>query len=474
MSEFFVLNLRTQLPMRNAQDETILYASGEEAAAAAAAFSDATGNKCQPRLFKLDENWQKREQLKLLNRVNEPLPWDAFALEGYAEWYQADYPARFRPITLYPVYSSQLRHNWFYYSRKPEAKYNFPHVSKIRKGNIAFTESADRGQRNIQTSIKPGRYFERFYNDLGRGELRRIANDFVMRYGETKLLFASTKEDLAMVFAHDFGPNSCMTYELDDYVTGFSPVRAYAGSDLQVAYIAVCDDEGKPYSVSARCVVWPEKKRYGRIYGEDQKIVPLLKAHGFTSGRFAGAKLPKIEFEPGEYVMPYLDGDCDVIDKGDHWVIAREGDGDYKALSTNGVIETEKQCCRCGEMRDNRNWTRVYNTGERWCQSCIENHTYECQRCCRRYSEDFDSYEIKPHNKMWCHYCMEEAAGMCVKTETYWRYHDLIEIGYVWWSREYFRDHGAHCNVCGRNVPKEDYEHCQKEENVGACEFNPF
>lgn len=466
MPEFFVLNLRTQLPIRNAHDETILYASGAEASVAAAAYSDAMGDKCQPRPFQLDDNWQKREQIKLIDGTYQPLPWDRFAIRGYVEWYQEDFPAHYLPVEDYSSYNSQIKGNWFYAFRKKEAQYNFPHVSKKVKGNIAYTESADRGRRNIQTSIKPGRYIERFYTSLGALEIKRLANDFVTQFGELKLLFASTEQDLAMVFTHDFGPNSCMSYPPKDYVTGYSPVRAYAGSDLQVAYIAVCDDDGKPYRVSARCVVWPEKKLYSRIYGEDQKIIPLLKAQGYKYGYMSGAKLPKIEFEPGQYVMPYLDGHCEVMDNGDHWVICKEGDGDFTAQTTNGVLETERECPGCYLTRTPGNWPRVSDVDERWCPNCIVNHTFQCRNCGRIYSEAVESFTIAPSNVKWCQYCKEDNADFCDATKQYWDISNLVRVGDVFWNKYYFIENGMLCDKCYQNVPNEEYEGCK---NYGNC-----
>jgi hypothetical protein len=470
MPEYFVLNLRTNLPIRNASDETITYGTGKEAAAAAAAFSDVTGDKCQPRPFQLDENWQFREQLRLVNGEYQPLPWDYLAQYQIAEYWddKNKYPITVLKASNFNDYSYQMRHNWFYSRRSKEAQWNFPHVSKLRKGNIAFTESADRGARNIKTSIRPGRYLERFYN-LPRSETRRFANDFMVAYGEMVLKFATTIEDIDFVFEHDRGPNSCMTYTLDQYINGYLPARVYAcpGSDLQVAYIAVLDDEDKPYRVSARVVVWPEKKVYGRVYGEIQKIEPLLLAQGYKAGWFYGAKLPKIPSgDRGAWYMPYLDGACGLQDNGDHWVICDQTNDkcDAIAQSTSGTIELGAGCDYCSEIR--RSLTHIVDVSEHWCARCRQDHAFYCGACGEYYSnEDTSAFDMQDVEQMYCEHCYNRYGGWCDASNSYWTTSELVEL---WdgrkWNREYFRENGIRCKTCKLNMPLE-----AKCEDTNSC-----
>jgi hypothetical protein len=452
-----------------------LYSSGVEAAAAAAAFSDVTGDKCQPRPFKLDEDWMIREQLRLINGTYQPLPWDRLAHNCVAEYFSEQMPQDYMRIEHYHDASYQYRHNWFYSRRKQDAKFNFPHISKSKRGNIAFTESADRGKRNIKTSSKPGRYLQRFY-DLPRDTVQLYARDFTAQFGEVQLRFASTIEELDMLFAKDFGPNSCMTYELHCYVNKYPPTRVYANSDLQVAYIALTDEDDNVYRATARCVVWPEKKLFGRIYGDDSYLGKMLREQGYKHGYFAGAKLPKIPVDgrPDEWHMPYLDGHCDVKDNGDHWVICKETAGDVTAQSTSGTICCNGNYCECCEGPIRRNYaTYITDADQTWCRSCRDEHAFYCERCTNWYSDDTENHKIMPEEEDWCERCIEAFAGFCDATETYWRQRDLIvmeENGELW-NADYFKQNGKHCPYCQLNLAEDAV--CEKPDTCDRFE-TPF
>jgi hypothetical protein len=469
MPEFYILNLRTNLPMRDAHDTTILYNTGGEAAAAAAAFTDVTGDKCQPRLFQLDENWQTREQLRLISGEYTPLPWDTLALVKISE---LEPPQR---DDLFYDYEYQLKYNWFYSRRKPEARRNFPHVSKIKRGNIAYTESADRGRRNLKTSIRPGRYLDRFYS-LNNDNIRHYASEFMAQFGELKLLFAKTIEELDFVYKRDIGPNSCMTYELNCYVDHYPPTRVYAASDLSVAYIAQLDDEEKPERVLARCVVWPEKKLFGRAYGDVEKLHGLLRKEGYQSGSFRGATLPKIpSSQEGEWYMPYLDGDYHVKDKGDHWIITGSG-GDAKADSTTGTISLGVWCDCCDRQFRASRMVHIIDIDETWCNHCVDERAFHCFKCGEYYDTNTTSLKIiLPYEQNWCENCSDGNVDLCTATETYWKMKDLVEMhGGDYWCREYFYEHGAACKLCHLNLSKDkicktrneaEHLHCAHYQN---------
>lgn len=101
------------------------------------------------------------------------------------------------------------------------------------------------------------------------------------------------------------GPSSCMSHPVGDYATnGIHPVRAYGNGDLALAYVAKAKD---PTKYSQRALVWPAKKRYGRVYGSGA-LEKWLQELGYTHGTFDGAKMSKIEIEGHDaVVMPYVD-----------------------------------------------------------------------------------------------------------------------------------------------------------------------
>jgi hypothetical protein len=146
-------------------------------------------------------------------------------------------------------------------------------------------------------TIKPGRYLTTFYPHLTPDEVTGWARkvDVV-----NEVQFATTADDMVRVYTA--GPSSCMSYGASNF-KGVHPVKAYAGGDLAVAYFA--DPTGKP---TARALVWPEKKLYGRAYGDPERLQRALQKLGYTSGSLRGAKLAGVPRGSG-LALPYIDGD---------------------------------------------------------------------------------------------------------------------------------------------------------------------
>src|SRR5690606_7560176 len=111
---------------------------------------------------------------------------------------------------------------------------------------------------------------------------------------------AATPDDIENVYLK--GPNSCMSHDLSEFSSPEHPTRVYGDSDLQVAYIV--NSSG---NISARVLVWPEKKLYGRIYGDEDRMSDMLEEAGYERGDLDGARIRRIPIRDRQYVMPYLD-----------------------------------------------------------------------------------------------------------------------------------------------------------------------
>jgi hypothetical protein len=266
---------------------------------------------------------------------------------------------------------------------------HFAHVSVENTAMVAYTPDDTKGELDIQVRMKPGRYLAKFYPSLHPDKIRELACAVDKA---TEIKFAVTADEIEAVYLN--GPNSCMAHPLDEYEGHIHPVRVYAGGDLSITYLG--DPETK---VTARAVVWQEKKQYYRIYGDRERLKPLLDAMGYAQVRgFKGARISKIANEnDGGYIMPYIDGYPNSVDiEGDFFVIREYGD--YLASSTGGVIGKDERprCERCEERYDEEDSVEVYlddryRVSEFWCRDCADSHAFFCHGTENYFCDDVPS-----------------------------------------------------------------------------------
>lgn len=262
-------------------------------------------------------------------------------------------------------------------------RHHFVHVSEKDPALLAFTADNDKGERDIQTQIKPGRYLKEFFGDQLTD--KQVANYARWHATGTRpksvwndyaLKFAATPDEIAHVYRH--GPSSCMDGTHFRYASTH-PTRAYGAGDLQVAYL-----EGKPpphrrnkaLTVVARALVWPEKKVVSRIYPTpdawetdgfegrqssfecQNALGSRLQALGYRAAingnELDGAKLLRIKKKKSQrwplrdgVILPFLDGGYNVFDKTTH--LALSGKGDF-CSNAQGWAELRHpyDCWKCG------------------------------------------------------------------------------------------------------------------------------
>lgn len=258
---------------------------------------------------------------------------------------------------------------WQWPGRYPQ---HFAHLSANSPGKIAYTPSDEHGLQDRQIVVRPGKYLEEFYSDLPLTERERMIAE--CEIGQTaSYALATTADDVETVYRNAVGFCSCMGP--DEHETfDLHPSRVYGDSDLAVAYLGPID------AAVARCVVWPERKRYGRAYGQSSKLTVLLENDGYTSGSLHGARIRRIEYGDG-YLMPYIDGPTDAGEShcGRYLVL---GHGAIDTQVTTGSTRTEP-LCRC-EGCDN-GVDEVSSDG--YCDSCEETRS-TCQNCDDRFWDD--------------------------------------------------------------------------------------
>lgn len=187
---------------------------------------------------------------------------------------------------------------------------HYTHIAQDSEGDyIAYTQSPEKGERDIQTPMRAGKYLKKFFPDMHNDEIRRYAEDVQSACG---LQMTDDPELAAIIYEN--GPNSCMCkssdywYWYDRGVDGpRHPSAVYFAGDLKLAWM------GPHENASARCLVWPERKLYGRMYGATDRMRAALERAGYKCSydnipdTFPDARLKLIRITPQYIVMPYLD-----------------------------------------------------------------------------------------------------------------------------------------------------------------------
>jgi hypothetical protein len=285
------------------------------------------------------------------------------------------------------------------FSMRHDRLEHYAHVSKEKPQLVAFTESAEKGIQDIQKRMSPSKYLREYYPDLGRELIRILVDQYETVYpGDYTLKLYTTPDEFEeqyTLFGEYNGVSSCMTGETGNFCTdGIHPARVYAAGDLS---LAVLSDEDHPV---ARCLVWPDKGLFGRIYGNESAMTNKLLSRGYTvyegnNTALQGARLLKIPFDSG-HVMPYIDGCCSYgnHEDGKHFCIkGNAGNAGY----TNGLDfdpdedRTTCDCCEESYDADNGGGTVHTRRGEEyWCDYCFENNTFYCVASDNTYSERCD------------------------------------------------------------------------------------
>jgi hypothetical protein len=366
MSAFQVFNLETSSPCADNQGVILLFATGNDAAQYARELALLKPGKYQPRPV-IDANapdWRERERAKLASGAYLPLTFaeDVF----YIGARQSDQNSR--------LVSDIVKYNPGLLPVVGIAKDHFAHVALKDSSKLAYTESPEKGARDIQTVMKPGAYLAKYFSSvLSADEITEYARAWQKAYVGCALNFARTPDEIEEIYTS--GPSSCMSYRADRYDGDMHPVRVYGAphSDLTLAYI-----KGEN-SITARCLVWETKKLYGRIYGDDTLIARELKTLGFTLGSFRGAKIAKISQDGEGFIMPYIDGFSTVSDSDTYFLLQS---GDVDCETTNGVSGRGEVCCCC-DSRIDRDDAQSNDNGDMYCDSCYcENYSY-----CEYYQE---------------------------------------------------------------------------------------
>lgn len=317
-----------------------LFTDGKMAAAQASILGTSMGKRFQVRPVEAEADWRARERQRFADGTYTPLPWA-------------------NRVNLDPDH--------------------FAHISEKSPGSVAYIADEARGKSDRQSSLPVNRYLTTFFPNMNQYERKLICKLHLGVDEDVNLKFATTDSEVTWVYRH--GPDSCMAgeFELDKH-----PTTAYIAGDLAIAYLE--DLEGR---VIARGLCWPDKKIYGRLYGDIEELSAHLQREGYLYDHlgFTGARLKTEWVEgydgDGDFFSGYLCPYVDVIGRGykrdDHFVL--DLDGDYGLQDTGGVAysldDDEQFICECGRQSHFTSYCEE-DSGDYICAECAIKRARMC------------------------------------------------------------------------------------------------
>jgi len=256
-------------------------------------------------------------------------------------------------------------------------------------------------------------------------------------FDDEVLHFAEDAEDIEFAYGN-CGDQSCMSKSSKWYVQGEMPVRAYADGDLTIAYLT---DAQRPGRVIARGIVWPERKIFGRLYGNILKLALFLKREGYRFGMgrdWYGARFAT-EWVSGEYV--YEEGSEDYDDEWGSCADRYDEDEGWTAPYLD-IVESLT-------LSEDRNYFIVDPDGEYSANNTSGtashdyDHEFTCRECTRPHHRSSHDYLSFSGGGRICKVCAERKAGIdAIANEPF----DDIDSGAV----------EAHILADGRKIKDED------------------
>ena len=410
---FMVIRLETNEPITDGNGQPRVFTDGREAAMHAKVLTEDFGVKYQPRPLKGDDKWREREVARFESGEYIQVPWfDRDHLRQFVE-------------------------------ERPELRDHYVHISKADLTKVAFTDSAEKGEADIQTRITVRRYLDRYMTDIMTTDDK---NYFCERFSGlsvdiTDMKLAKTADEIQHVYEN--GPDSCMSHEPEYYQSPFHPTRVYAAGDLAVAYLE------RDERITARALVWPEKKTFSRIYGDGGRLLSIFERLGWHDSYnkadekflFTGAKMTRVPHPRHKHVLviPYVDAGG-VIDCGTHLEMTKhDGELSCHVDRNNRVIgltepvepEHDYRCENCEEECDDTMVVHISrHRRQDWCSNCANDCTWRCSHCDDIYADSVAHNTVQHHlsgrgPRLWCEGCTDSDAMECERTN------DLYDSNYV-------------------------------------------
>lgn len=320
---------------------------------------------------------------------------------------------------------------------------HYLHISRESPPLLAYYKDVSKGEQDSFTKISLENYFKNYHEKLSPSERDGI----VSRYNKANPIvdgvkFARTPEEIEKVYTDRSQISSCMSGDFKQYP--YHPSAAYGNCDLGVAYLT--NTRGK---VTARTVVWPDKKRYGRIYG-DGALATKLGQRGYTKNGFTGAKVRKVRIplHKDTFLLPYWDHHDGLTNlDDDFFVVSQTGHSWGDSSGIRGRYDTSKlpYCNGC----------MIYFRGEnpptltkfkkwKFCDECKKSRFYICARLKKEfYSGESPNTLVNVAGKVeiWSHEAFRQYAFQCQFSGNNYAIEERVRIkrgmDYYWGSQSY-------------------------------------
>ena len=331
--------------------------------------------------------------------------------------------------------------------------FEWPHVSEGDRARIAYTQSIDKGKRDLQTVTSVGKYLRRHFPAISDHDIR----DLVSRYGSADTYkFVSTTAE--MIYHLHRGPGSCMVWGENRAVRCHDGVDRHPYEAYNPKYgwhmaVRICGDDtvGR-----ALCMTKPDGHKYFvRTYARpangtngysqaDNGMENWLSDQGYSkhSSWDDGEKLA-YHGAGDHFLAPYLDGGDKCVsvhsDEEEHWVMV-DTDGDYICDQTGGVPTYEDEDCfdceDCGDSTsDDDGYWVGYNDDTHVCESCYENeYVYGYGRNGRQYSFSSGDAVYVDSQQEYYHTSWLDANNIVeLANGEYEHTDDAVEVGGEWY-----------------------------------------
>ena len=253
-------------------------------------------------------------------------------------------------------YQPPVWENEAFWLNAPESvKLLYAHISIDDANNIGYTETPEKGMLDVHTKTTPGKFLKKHSKELGitDADVEYWANKHREEWSDDIMLkWADTPDDIQHVYTMPAGFSSCMQHPVEHFhshslLKDQHPTRIYGAGDLSVAYLV------RGGRLISRALVWKDKKKVGRIYGDGERLRKALKSAGYTTksdgssyDTFAGARLLRIPIQAG-YLAPYIDGMPRVNEHQDKEFLVLDNAGKIAFQQTDGIAANFARCCIC-------------------------------------------------------------------------------------------------------------------------------
>jgi hypothetical protein len=274
------------------------------------------------------------------------------------------------------------------------------HISTTEPDLLAYFPTQKHWDSRVPQKIKAGRYLKKYFPDMSDDWIRQKAN---LLTGNKRTLKVLTHwYDMFTAYRTldtDGVVSSCMT---KDCWRPVHPLMVYHESDV---VLAVMYEGDVP---KARALVNKNTKEFNIIYGQWERMLPMLEADGYSHGSLDGARINKLmryasrdvdwdslkeSIEPIRttdnvaLLMPYIDGHRD-HSRGHNNSTSVNVYSDYVEIDADGQFtandhenasigeEEERDCCgNCGEDYPQGDGYYLEHEGIDLCDYCYHNQT---------------------------------------------------------------------------------------------------